>query len=178
MLLGPVPPAAAEHSPRAATAEDVAPQPPRPEHGAAHENIAHPQRQATQRQYAELPASIVYAFLNDAPMTDDQSARKVTEILEDEATLPDDELKAIADVFECAFIWWTDPHQRTEFEHRDTLGYVRAWQELAELRSAVGETPYFDGTQLSPERRQTVFFMLTWQSSPPQGSGQSSNANA
>ena len=136
-----LPPAAAEHWDRPATAEDVATL----------------ERQATQRQDAELPERIVHAFLDNLPLTDDQSARRVTEILEDETTLSDDALKAIAEVFECAFIWYTDPHQRTAFVHRDTLGYVRAWQKLASFRSVVGKTAYFDGTHLSPTLRQTVF---------------------
>ena len=41
--------------------------------------------------------------------------------------------------------------------HRDTLGYVRAWRKLASFRTVVGETDYFDRTQLSPTQRQTVF---------------------
>ena len=41
--------------------------------------------------------------------------------------------------------------------HRDTLGYVRAWQKLASFRSVVGETDYCNGTSLPPARRQTVF---------------------
>ena len=121
-----VPPAAAEHWARPATAEDVATQPTPAEHGAAQDDIAHLERQATQRQHAELPGRIVHAFLNNLPITDDQAARTVHDILEDEATLLDDALKAIAEVFECAFIWYTDPLRRTEFVHRDTLGYVRA----------------------------------------------------
>ena len=62
-------------------------------------------------------------------------------------------LKAIAEVFECAFIWYTDPLRRTEFQHRDTLGYVRARQKSASFRSAVGESDYDDGTHLSTKRR-------------------------
>ncbi len=152
-----VPPAAAEHWARASTAEDIATQPTPAEHWTAQVDIAHLERRATQRQHAELPERIVHAFLDDVPITDDQSARRVTEILEDETKLSDDALRAIAEVFECAFIWYTDKNQRTEFVHCDTLGYVRVWQKLALFRRAVGQTEYFDGTQLSPERRQTVF---------------------
>jgi len=152
-----VPLAAAEHSARPAAAEDVATQPTPAEQRPAQDDIAHLERQATQRQNAELPARIVHAFLDDLPTTDDQAASIVNEILEDEDRLSDDTLKAIAEVFECAFIWYTDPQRRTEFVHRDTLGYVRAWQELASFRSVVGKTEYFDGTLLPPAERQTVF---------------------
>ena len=109
------------------------------------------------RQHAELPARIVRAFLDNLPITDHQSGSIVYEILEDEGSLSDDTLKAIAEVFECAFIWYTDPHRRAEFVHRDTLGDVRAWQKLASSRSVVGATDYYDGTRSPPARRQTVF---------------------
>ena len=78
-------------------------------------------------------------------------------ILENEEKLPSDSLNAIADVFECAFIWYKDPHKRTEFAYRDTSGYVHAWHGLALFRDAVGANAYFDGTHLPPTRRQTVF---------------------
>ena len=99
----------------------------------------------------------MHAFLDNLPITDRQSASIANEILEDEDSPSDDTLKAIAEVFECAFIWYTDPLRRTEFVHRDTLGYARAWQKLTSFRSAVGEADYYDGTHLPPARRQTVF---------------------
>ena len=106
---------------------------------------------------AALPTSIIHAFLDYLPLTDDHAATRVTEILDDETKLSDDDLAAIASVFEPAFIWYTDPRQRTEFVSRDTLSYVRAWQKLASHRSAVGKTAYFDGTILTPAQRQTCF---------------------
>ena len=69
----------------------------------------------------------------------------------------DDTLEAIAEVFECAFIWYTNPPRRTEFWHRDTVRYVRAWQELASFRKEVGASDYFDGWLLPPAQRQKVF---------------------
>ena len=119
-------------------------------------DIAHLQWQAAQRQHAEVPARIVHAFLDDLPTTDHQAASIVNAILENEETLPDESLNGIFEVFECAFIWHSDPHQRTEFGHRNTGGYVRAWQQLASFRGAVGADEYFDGTRLPPARRQTV----------------------
>jgi hypothetical protein len=136
-----LPPAAAEHWDRPAAAADVATL----------------QRQATQRMNAALPTSIIHAFLHYLPLRDDHAATRVTEILEDETRLSDDDLAAIARVFEPAFIWYKDPRHRTEFVHRDTLSYVRAWQKLASHRSAVGKTAYFDGTILTPAQRQTCF---------------------
>ena len=76
---------------------------------------------------AALPTSIIHAFLDYLPLTDDHAATRVTEILDDETKLSDDDLAAIASVFEPAFIWYIDPRQRTEFVSRDTLSYVRAW---------------------------------------------------
>ena len=92
------------------------------------EDIPALERQATQRRHAEVPACIVNAFLGGLPPTDYQAASIVNEMLEDEAKLADEALEAIAQVFECAFIWYTDPHKRIEFEHRDTNGFVRALQ--------------------------------------------------
>ena len=124
---------------------------------AAAADVATLQRQATQRMNAALPTSIIHAFLDYLPLTDDHAAARVTEVLDDETKLSDDDLAAIASVFEPAFIWYTDPRQRTEFVNRDTLSYVRAWQELASHRSAVGKTAYFDGTILTSAQRQTCF---------------------
>ena len=104
-----------------------------------------------------MPARIVHAFLDDLPSTDHDAALIVHEILEDEIKFSDETLKAIADVFECAFIWYTNPQQRTEFIHRDTHAYVARWKELASFRRAVNVTEYYDGTVLLPEQRQTVF---------------------
>ena len=160
--------AAAEHRAGPATAEDVATQPTPAEHRSAQDDIAHLERQATQRQHAELPARIVHAFLDNLPITDHHSASIVNEILEDEDSLSDVTLEVIAEVSECAFIWYTDPLRRTEFVHRDTLGYVRAWQELASLCSVVGESDSSNGTHLETARRQTMF-QAYLSESPPQG---------
>jgi len=177
-----LPPAAAEHRARPAAAEDFALQPTPADSAAAPSaeqrqpplescasseehwdrpaaaaDVATLERQATQRMNAALPTSIIHAFLDYLPLTDDHAATRVTEILDDETKLSDDDLAAIASVFEPAFIWYTDPRQRTEFRSRDTPSYVRAWQKLASHRSAVGKTAYFDGTILTPEQRQTCF---------------------
>ena len=96
-----LPPAAAEHWARPATAEDVVTQPTPAGQRSAQDDIAHLEREATQRQYAELPRRIVHAFLDNLPTADHQSALVVHDILENEEKLSDDILKAIAEVFEC-----------------------------------------------------------------------------
>ena len=127
------------------------------EHRNAHEDIEHLQQQATQRQHAQVPACIVHAFLHCLPTTEHQPASIVTRILEDDERMSSVSLTAIANVFECAFIWYTDPRGRTEFVHRDTDSFVREWHQLAKFRESVGADRYFNGTYMPPEQRQTVF---------------------
>ena len=115
------------------------------------------QQQATQRINADLPKSIINAFLNYLPLRDELADQRVTEFLEDETNLSNADLAAIAMVFESAFIWYVDPLKRTEFVSRDTLLYVRAWQELACYRNSVGKDAYFDGTNLSEKDRQSCY---------------------
>ena len=78
-------------------------------------------------------------------------------ILYNEVRLSSASLVAISDVFECAFIWWTDPDERTAFVYRDTYGFVGAWHQLARFRFTVGADMRFDGTCVAPQVRQSVF---------------------
>ena len=77
---GAVSAAAAEHRAHPAIAEEVTTPPTPAEQSPAQDDIAEPQRQATQRQHAELLARIAHAFLDDLPITYQQPASIVNEI--------------------------------------------------------------------------------------------------
>ena len=121
------------------------------EHQDTHEDIEDLQREATQRQHAEVPDCRVHVFFNCLPAIDDRAACIVIEVLDNEAKLPFDSIDAIAAVFECAFVCLTDPHERTVLVYRDTAAYVRQWHQLASHRSVVGADRYFNGTCISPK---------------------------
>ncbi len=139
------------------TLQEEAAEPAAAEHGGIQKGAEPDLVEHRQRQHAEVPARIVHAFLDGLPTTDHEADSIIWAILENEEKMPDESLKAIAVVFEPAFIWYTDPYERTEFVHRDTHSFVRAWQWLAGFRDAVGADEFFDGMHLSTAQRQTVF---------------------
>lgn len=110
-----------------------------------------------QRQRADVHLRIVRAFLDGLPSYDHRAAAVVSETMENNEGLSGDALNALANAFEDALILYTGPNLRTEFKHRDTLAYVRAWQQRALLRKAVGADEYCDGKQLPPVQLKLVF---------------------
>jgi len=59
----------------------------------------------------------VSAFLCGLATTDHEASATVHDILDDEEKLSNEAFAAIAEVLERAFIWFTDPHDRTDLTY-------------------------------------------------------------